>query len=115
MVKARKDSRHGFDPDPIDVPERKHADREGIERSSSRDMKEIAELGMKEDPTMIFAYESPAWGTYVTRREECWDIVEQVDMPNFGIVLDTFNIAARVYANPALPTCTNPERRCSNG
>lgn len=73
------------------------------------DMKEIADLGMKEDPTIRFAYESLAWGTYINTWEQCWDIVKQVDMPNFGIVLDTFNIAARVYADPALPSGTNPD------
>lgn len=72
------------------------------------DMKEIAELGMKEDPTMRFAYESLAWGTYVNRWEDCWDIVSRVDMPNFGIILDTFNIAARVYADPASPSGMTP-------
>lgn len=70
------------------------------------DLREIAELGMKEDPTMRFAYESLAWGTYTNRWEESWEIVQQVDMPNFGIVLDTFNIAARVYADPARPSGT---------
>jgi 4-hydroxyphenylpyruvate dioxygenase len=73
------------------------------------DLKEIADLGMKEDPTMRFAYESLAWGTYVNTWEQCWDIVKQVDMPNFGIVLDTFNIAARVYADPASPSGTNQD------
>ena len=73
------------------------------------DMREIAELGMKEDPTMRFAYESLAWGTYVNRWEDCWDIVAQVDLPNFGIVLETFNIAARVCADPASSTGTNAD------
>jgi 4-hydroxyphenylpyruvate dioxygenase len=68
------------------------------------DLKEIAELGMREDPTMRFAYESLAWGTYINHWEDCWDVVKRVDLPNFGIVLDTFNIAARVYADPESPT-----------
>jgi 4-hydroxyphenylpyruvate dioxygenase len=72
------------------------------------DLKEIAELGMKEDPTMRFAYESLAWGTYINRWEDCWDVVRQVDMPNFGIILDTFNIAARVYADPTSSTGKTP-------
>jgi 4-hydroxyphenylpyruvate dioxygenase len=73
------------------------------------DLREIAELGMREDPTMRFAYESLAWGTYTNKWEDCWEIVHQVDMPNFGIVLDTFNIAARVYADPASPTRMTPD------
>jgi len=72
------------------------------------DLREVAELGMREDPTMRFAYESLAWGTYTDTWEQCYEIVQQVDMPNFGIVLDTFNIAARVYADPTSPNGTNP-------
>lgn len=71
------------------------------------DLREIAELGIREDPTMRFAYESLAWGTYTNTWEQCYEIVQQVDMPNFGIVLDTFNIAARVYADPATPDGKN--------
>jgi 4-hydroxyphenylpyruvate dioxygenase len=73
------------------------------------DLREIADLGMREDPTMRFAYESLAWGTYTDRWEECWEIVQQIDMPNFGIVLDTFNIAARIYADPTSATGMNPD------
>ena len=30
-----------------------------------------------------------------------WDIVKAVSMPNFGLCLDTFHIAGRVWADPA--------------
>ncbi|EEP75431.1 3-dehydroshikimate dehydratase [Uncinocarpus reesii 1704] len=68
------------------------------------DLQQIADLGLKQSPPFRFAYESLAWGTYVNTWEKCWDIVCQVDRPNLGICLDTFNIAARVYADPSLPT-----------
>ncbi|KIW08180.1 uncharacterized protein PV09_01111 [Verruconis gallopava] len=73
------------------------------------DLRELAELAIREEPPIRLAYESLAWGTYVDRWEDCWQIVEEVNMPNFGIVLDTFNIAARVYADPAAPSGTNAD------
>lgn len=65
------------------------------------DLQEVAELGSHQDPPVNFAYESLCWGTYVDTWDRCWDIVKRVDRPNFGICLDTFNIAGRVYADPA--------------
>lgn len=65
------------------------------------DLKEVADMGLQASPTVRYAYESLCWGTYVDLWEECWRVVEAVDRPNFGICLDTFNIAGRVYADPA--------------
>jgi 4-hydroxyphenylpyruvate dioxygenase len=64
------------------------------------DLCEIADLGLQQKPVMRFAYESLCWGTYVDKWEECWDIVQRVDRPNFGICLDSFNILGRIYADP---------------
>jgi 4-hydroxyphenylpyruvate dioxygenase len=72
------------------------------------DFREVAELGLKEEPVINFAYESLAWGTYCDTWDRCWEIVEHVDMSNFGICLDTYNIAARVYADPAAPSGKTP-------
>ncbi|KAF2431286.1 sugar phosphate isomerase [Tothia fuscella] len=72
------------------------------------DLREAAELGMMEEPAINLSYESLAWGTYSDTWEHSWTIVEQVGMPNFGICLDTFNIAARVYADPTTRTGRTP-------
>lgn len=36
-------------------------------------------------------YEPLAWGTVVNRWEQVWTVVNQVDLPNVGIILDSFN------------------------
>lgn len=36
-------------------------------------------------------YEPLAWGTAVNRWEQVWQVVERVDMPNVGVILDSFN------------------------
>ncbi|KAF2236526.1 xylose isomerase-like protein [Viridothelium virens] len=81
-----------------------------VERISSdinliiSDLQEVADLGAQRCPPVRFTYESLAWGTRVDTWEVCWDIVRRVNRPNFGICLDTFNIAGRVYADPTADT-----------
>lgn len=68
------------------------------------DLQEVADLGAQEHPALSFAYESLCWGTYIDTWDACWGVIAAVDRPNFGVCLDTFNIAGRVYADPASPT-----------
>lgn len=72
------------------------------------DMKTIAQIGAKVRPTPIrFAYEGIAWGTHVDTWDEVWDIVQAVNMSNFGTCIDTYNLAGRVYADPTQPDGLN--------
>lgn len=73
------------------------------------DLQEIADLGLQQTPVIRFAYESLCWGTYVDKWEVCWDIVQRVDRPNFGICLDSFNILGRIYADPTSDTRMTPQ------
>lgn len=66
------------------------------------DMIEIAEIGLRASPVVRFAYEALCWGTRVDTWEASWEVVQRVDRSNFGICLDSFNIAGRVYADPAV-------------
>nr|URY50833.1 3-dehydroshikimate dehydratase [Penicillium parvum] len=62
----------------------------------------VADLAQAADvafPVRI-AYEALAWGTYINTWEDSWDIVVRANRPNLGICLDTFNIAARLWADP---------------
>lgn len=36
-------------------------------------------------------YEPLAWGTVVSTWHQVWDVVRRVDMPNVGVILDSFN------------------------
>jgi len=69
------------------------------------DMCELADLAASQ--RLEIAYESLAWGTHIDTWEQCWEVVERVNRPNFGICLDTFNMAARVYGDPAAPSRKN--------
>jgi 4-hydroxyphenylpyruvate dioxygenase len=63
-----------------------------------------ADLGLQQTPMVRFAYENLCWNTHVDTWEKAWDVCRRVDRPNFGLCLDTFNIAGRVWADPTMPT-----------
>lgn len=73
------------------------------------DLRKLADIGSQAIPPLRFSYESLAWGTRINTWEQCWDLVQRVNKPNFGICLDTFNIAARIYADPTDPSGRRPE------
>ncbi|KIY00331.1 uncharacterized protein Z520_04016 [Fonsecaea multimorphosa CBS 102226] len=65
------------------------------------DLRQVAEIGLQGDPPIRFAYEALAWGTHVNTWDAAWSIVREVDRPNFGTCIDTFNLAGRIFADPA--------------
>lgn len=64
------------------------------------DLRKAAQIGAAHTPPIRFAHEALCWGTHTNTWDAAWDLVQAVDMPNFGTCLDTFNIAGRVYADP---------------
>jgi len=72
------------------------------------DLQKVADIGLQATPPIRFAYESLCWSTRVDHWEQCWDVVQRVDRPNFGVCLDTFNIAGRIYADPTSSTGRTP-------
>lgn len=73
------------------------------------DLRQVADMGAAETPVVRFAYENLCWSTYIDTWEKAWEVVKRVDRPNFGICLDTFNIAGRVWADPADVTGKMPD------
>lgn len=72
------------------------------------DLRKLADLGLMEEPQVRFAYENLCWSTHVDTWEKAWKICKMVDRPNFGLCLDTFNIAGRVWADPTSPDGKTP-------
>jgi 4-hydroxyphenylpyruvate dioxygenase len=72
------------------------------------DLTKLADLGLKEDPPIRFAYESLCWSTHIDTWEKSLVVANMVNRPNFGLCLDTFNIAGRVWGDPASPTGKTP-------
>lgn len=72
------------------------------------DMRELADLGLRQGPPVRFVYESLCWSTFIDTWEKSWEICRKVDRPNFCLCLDTFNIAGRVWADPSSPIGKTP-------
>ena len=72
------------------------------------DMQEIAVLGLEASPPIRFCFEALCWGTQLSTWEESWEVVQLVDSPNFGLCLDTFNIAGRIWADPSSESGKTP-------
>jgi len=72
------------------------------------DLQKVADMGLQLNPPIRFVYETLCFGTRFNSWEQSWDIVQAVDRPNFGVCLDTFNIAGLVYADPASPSGRMP-------
>ncbi|KAI0204377.1 xylose isomerase-like TIM barrel [Astrocystis sublimbata] len=72
------------------------------------DLQKVADMGLQQNPPIRFVYEALCFGTRFNTWEQSWDIVQAVDRPNFGLCLDTFNIAGRIYADPASPSGLTP-------
>jgi 4-hydroxyphenylpyruvate dioxygenase len=66
----------------------------------ARDLREIADIGAAQNPPFKFAYENLCFGTFNDTWEKAWGVVKAVDRDNFGMCLDTFNIAGREWADP---------------
>lgn len=72
------------------------------------DLREVADIGLQSTPPTRFAYEGLCWGTHVDTWDAAWSIVCEVNRPNFGTCIDTFNLAGRIFADPASPTGLTP-------
>ncbi|MBE3042934.1 sugar phosphate isomerase/epimerase [Candidatus Bathyarchaeota archaeon] len=72
------------------------------------DLVAAADLGARMQPPIRVAYEALCWGTRVDVWERSWEMVTRVDRPNFGLCIDTFNIAGGIYADPTSPTAKTP-------
>ncbi len=66
-----------------------------------KDFQDAADVGLKRTPTIRFAFEALCWGTRVSTWEDSWKIISAVNRPNFGLCVDTFNIAGQIFADPA--------------
>lgn len=72
------------------------------------DLQVIADLGASQSPPIRFVYEALAWSNHVSTWDHAYAIIEQVNRANLGICLDSLNLAARVYADPATPSGKTP-------
>ncbi|KIX08752.1 uncharacterized protein Z518_03409 [Rhinocladiella mackenziei CBS 650.93] len=69
-----------------------------------QDLRKMADVGLEQDPVVSFAYEGVAWGKYIDTWGGTWSVVQKVNRSNFGLCLDTFHMAGRVWGDPQSQT-----------
>jgi sugar phosphate isomerase/epimerase len=67
-----------------------------------RDLRELADMLAKEKFRM--AYENWCWSTHAPTWKDAWEIVRDIDRPNVGLCLDTFQTAGSEWADPTTPS-----------
>ena len=58
------------------------------------DVRALADLAAVHSPPIRICYEAIAWGTVINRWQQSWDIVQRVDRPNCGLIVDGFHSAS---------------------
>lgn len=75
------------------------AEKIGNDRSRFvADLRQLADLLAEHD--FRLAYENWCWSTHAPDWADVWDIVRQVDRPNIGLCLDTFQTAGGEWGDP---------------
>lgn len=71
----------------------------GNEHVMVSELQKLADVAAEFTPQVGIAYEAVAWGCYVDTWQDSLRIVQRVDRPNFGLCLDSFHIAARLWGD----------------
>lgn len=64
----------------------------------------LCDAATSKSPAIRIAYEPWCWGVHTNTWEAGWDMVQRVNRANFGLNLDTFQVAGREWADPTSPT-----------
>ncbi|OQD78511.1 hypothetical protein PENDEC_c001G00769 [Penicillium decumbens] len=63
----------------------------------TQELRQLSELAASH--SISIAFEAVAWGSYIDTWEESLRMVKDVDRSNFGLCLDSFHIAARLWGD----------------
>ncbi|KAL4732945.1 putative AP endonuclease, family 2 [Aspergillus similis] len=63
------------------------------------ELKQLADIGSEEEPVVSIAYEYLSWGTHCSTWEVALQYVNEVDRPNFGLCLDMFHEATKLWGD----------------
>ncbi|KAJ5758540.1 hypothetical protein N7520_005696 [Penicillium odoratum] len=63
------------------------------------ELRQLADIGSAKHPTVSIAYEYLSWGTHCSTWETALEYVNHVDRANFGLCLDTFHEATKLWGD----------------
>jgi len=66
----------------------------------AKDLAKLADYANAFSPPLRVCYEALSWGTHVSTWRDAWEVVRLANRSNLGLCLDSFNTAARQWADP---------------
>ncbi|KAJ5939304.1 hypothetical protein N7466_002438 [Penicillium verhagenii] len=73
------------------------------------ELQQLADIGSAKEPVVSIAYEYLSWGIHCSTWEVALEYVIQVDRPNFGLCLDTFHEATKLWGDSFAETGRFPD------
>ncbi|PYI09216.1 4-hydroxyphenylpyruvate dioxygenase [Aspergillus sclerotiicarbonarius CBS 121057] len=64
------------------------------------ELQQLADLASAEEPVISIAYEPMSWSTYCSTWDTALELVEAINCKNFGLCLDTFHEATKLWGSP---------------
>jgi sugar phosphate isomerase/epimerase len=93
----------------IQIPSNFKSDAIGDRNTVISELQQLADIGSAEQPVISIAYEYLSWGTHCSTWETALQYVNQVDRPNFGLCLDTFHEATKLWGDLFAPSGRFPD------
>ncbi|KAL2839592.1 xylose isomerase-like protein [Aspergillus pseudoustus] len=84
-----------------DTPLGKLSPKERLRADIVQDLRELCDILSSTSPKMRVAYENWCWSSHAQGWKEVWEIAKEVDRPNIGLCLDTFQSAGGEWADPS--------------
>ncbi|RAL03218.1 sugar phosphate isomerase/epimerase family protein [Aspergillus ibericus CBS 121593] len=72
------------------------------------ELQQLADLASADEPIISIAYEPMSWSTYCSTWDTALELVEAIDRKNFGLCLDTFHEATKLWGSPFEPSGKYP-------
>lgn len=88
----------------LQIPSIYKPDAIGDEAVVISELQHLADIGSAKQPLVSIAYEPLSWGTHCSTWECALRYVNAVDRPNFGLCLDTFHIATKLWGDLFAPS-----------
>ncbi|KAJ5408467.1 hypothetical protein N7509_002350 [Penicillium cosmopolitanum] len=83
----------------LQIPSNFKADAIGDRDVVISELRQISDIGSAEEPVVSIAYEYLSWGTHCSTWQVALQYVNEVNRPNFGLCLDTFHEATKLWGD----------------
>lgn len=87
----------------LQVPAQFGKDAVGDDALIVSELQQLADLGRAAEPAISIAYEPMSWSIFCSTWQDSLRLANLIDRSNFGICLDTFHVASKLWGSPYDP------------